>query len=155
MHPDTRHDHPFSLQEAMQFEPGTITTGESFSDPLSVKAIFISYPVELTEIARLQNSLQHLTSTQSILEEHVATDPDPDLIQALEENRVVMYVTNQPFHPVITVYQCLANRTNRDPSASLRQARCRFSFKYPLRPPHFGPCGNPPITDIPQCNPTS
>jgi len=64
-----------------------------------VKAIFISYPVELTEIARLQNSLQHLTSTQSVLEEHLATDPDPDLIQALEENRVVMYVTNQSFHP--------------------------------------------------------
>jgi hypothetical protein len=29
-----------------------------------------------------------------LLEEHIATDPDPDLIQALEENRAVMYVGN-------------------------------------------------------------
>jgi len=63
-----RYNHPFSLQEAVQFEPGTITS----------------------EIARLQNSLQHLASTQSSLEQHLAADPDPDLIQALEENRVVI-----------------------------------------------------------------
>ncbi|KAF8315646.1 hypothetical protein DL93DRAFT_2135698 [Clavulina sp. PMI_390] len=68
--PTSRFDQPFTLQEATAFEPGTITA----------------------EIARLQNSLQHLEETQTILKEHTATDPDPELIEALRDNNVVMCV---------------------------------------------------------------
>ncbi|KAF8333611.1 uncharacterized protein EI90DRAFT_2971089 [Cantharellus anzutake] len=62
--------HPFTLEEAMQFEVGLITG----------------------EIARLENSLQHLFTTQEQLEEAIGweTEPDPDLLGALQDNRVVI-----------------------------------------------------------------
>ncbi|KAF7292408.1 hypothetical protein HMN09_01224900 [Mycena chlorophos] len=42
------------------------------------------------EIARLQNSLQHLHDTQTMLKEAMESDPDPELTKALEENRTVI-----------------------------------------------------------------
>nr|GAT59910.1 predicted protein [Mycena chlorophos] len=42
------------------------------------------------EIARLQNSLQHLHDTQTMLKEAMESDPDPELTKALEENRTII-----------------------------------------------------------------
>jgi hypothetical protein len=44
------------------------------------------------EIARLQNSLVHLKSTQEQLKEANETDPDPEFEQAMKENEDVMQV---------------------------------------------------------------
>ena len=44
------------------------------------------------EIARLQNSLSHLKSTQEQLKEANAECPDPEFEQAIKENEDVMCV---------------------------------------------------------------
>lgn len=44
------------------------------------------------EITRLQNSLKHLEQTQDELREYNSAAPDPDFVQAIEENEVVMWV---------------------------------------------------------------
>ena len=44
------------------------------------------------EIARLQHSVQRLNETQEMLREAIASDPDPELTKALEENQTVMFV---------------------------------------------------------------
>ncbi|KAG6866441.1 hypothetical protein C0991_003959 [Blastosporella zonata] len=50
---------------------------------------------ELRDITRLQNSLQHLKQTQTVLQEYVDAespeDVDPEITKALEENTTVMY----------------------------------------------------------------
>lgn len=104
-----RFEQPFTLQEALQFEPGTITSGQylpklEHSQNLGSKIFFgiLFCLLDLyAEIARLQNSLQHLGETQSVIEEHVASDPDPDLLEALSDNRVVMCA------PSVLLYACL------------------------------------------------
>lgn len=63
------------------------------------------------EITRLQNSLQHLRETQTILREHVATESpqeiDVEITKAIEENETVMYASS---------YRCdhPADRPNTD-----------------------------------------
>lgn len=47
-----------------------------------------------TEIARLQNSIQHLKRSNAELEEAKAEDPDPVFDEALQENRDVMYAVS-------------------------------------------------------------
>jgi len=59
---------PFSLSEAVQLDVAVLTE----------------------EIARLQNSLQHLKRTQEQLEEATASDPDPEFTKAIEENSLVI-----------------------------------------------------------------
>ena len=46
----------------------------------------------LAEIARLQNSLQHLQETQNQLRQHIqeSDQPDPDFLEAIQENDTVM-----------------------------------------------------------------
>ena len=46
----------------------------------------------MVEIARLQNSLVHLKSTQEQLKEAYEEYPDPEFEQAIKENEDVMYV---------------------------------------------------------------
>ncbi|KAF8484924.1 hypothetical protein DFH94DRAFT_717006 [Russula ochroleuca] len=60
-----KHPQPFSLSEALKFDPATITE----------------------EISRLQNSLQHLRRTQDELRSH---SDDPELSLALQENEAVI-----------------------------------------------------------------
>jgi len=60
-----KHPQPFSLSDALKFDPATITE----------------------EIARLQNSLQHLKRTQDELRPY---SDDPELLQALQENEAVI-----------------------------------------------------------------
>ncbi|KAI0284383.1 hypothetical protein BGY98DRAFT_907466, partial [Russula aff. rugulosa BPL654] len=62
-----KHPQPFSLSEALKFDPATITE----------------------EIARLENSLQHLRRTQDELRSY--SDDDPELSQYLRENEAVMF----------------------------------------------------------------
>lgn len=50
------------------------------------------------EIARLQNSLQHLRKTQNELQLATDTDHDPELLNALEENNEVMSVLHDLFN---------------------------------------------------------
>ncbi|KAL1747716.1 hypothetical protein HDZ31DRAFT_31275 [Schizophyllum fasciatum] len=63
-----RHAQPFTLEQAVHLDVAIINE----------------------EIARLQNSLQHLNETQSLLRTHLASETDPDLKQALEENEEVI-----------------------------------------------------------------
>ncbi|KAJ7276497.1 hypothetical protein B0H12DRAFT_1085700 [Mycena haematopus] len=68
-----RYPQPFSLGEAKLLDVETITE----------------------EIARLQNSLQRLGETQSMLREHVAAmqpseEVDPEITKAIEENETVI-----------------------------------------------------------------
>ena len=51
------------------------------------------------EIARLENSLQHLRRTQDELRSQHSDDPDPELSQALRENEAVMSVPLFFFDP--------------------------------------------------------
>jgi len=60
-----KHPQPFSFSEALKLDPATITE----------------------EIARLQNSLQHLKRTQDELRAH---PDDPELAQAFRENEAVI-----------------------------------------------------------------
>ena len=51
--------------------------------------------LEPSEISRLQNSLQHLRQTQTLLREDIESDPthvDSEVKAAFEENGQVMYV---------------------------------------------------------------
>ncbi|KAH8830443.1 hypothetical protein DL96DRAFT_1592914 [Flagelloscypha sp. PMI_526] len=65
-----KHSHPFSISEALTFDT----------------------PVIAEEIARLENSLQLLKETQLMLNEDIesSTSPDPDVILAFEENKIVI-----------------------------------------------------------------
>jgi hypothetical protein len=56
--------------------------------------VIASVDPKSAEIARLQNSLQHLKRTQLELREHVTTSspPDPEFIEAIAENQDVMFV---------------------------------------------------------------
>lgn len=55
------------------------------------QATLLDVPVIFEEIARLQNSLQHLKRTQDELQAFVDdSEKDPDIVQALEENRTVI-----------------------------------------------------------------
>ncbi|KAI0081722.1 hypothetical protein K474DRAFT_1134288 [Panus rudis PR-1116 ss-1] len=63
-----RYPQPFTLQQAVQLDVPLITE----------------------EIARLQNSLQHLRETQEQLREAIKTDPDPEFTKAIEENEQVI-----------------------------------------------------------------
>ena len=53
------------------------------------------------EIARLENSLQHLRRTQDELRSQHSDDPDPELSQALRENEAVMSVPLFLFRSII------------------------------------------------------
>ncbi|KAI0045309.1 hypothetical protein FA95DRAFT_1561263 [Auriscalpium vulgare] len=61
-----------------------------YSQPFTLEEVMkLDVPIITDEIARLQNSLQHLRKTQNELREYVqgeAAQSDPDLIQAFEEN---------------------------------------------------------------------
>ncbi|KAF7332056.1 hypothetical protein MKEN_00086100 [Mycena kentingensis (nom. inval.)] len=63
-----RYPQPFTLAEASLLDVQTITE----------------------EIARLQNSVQRLDETQKILEQSIASDPDPELSKAFTENQTVI-----------------------------------------------------------------
>jgi hypothetical protein len=85
-----RYTQPFTLAEASGLDVETITEGGLFR--LRVKG----HRLILPEIARLQNSLQHLSDTQRMLREHVASvrppeEVDVEITKAIEENEVVMY----------------------------------------------------------------
>lgn len=60
------------------------------------------------EITRLQNSLQHLKQTQVTLQEYIDEEPskdvDPEIRNALEENRTVMYA---PIYQGQIIYQSI------------------------------------------------
>ncbi|KAI0322511.1 hypothetical protein OF83DRAFT_1093694 [Amylostereum chailletii] len=49
---------------------------------------------QIPEIARLQNSLQHLRKTQDEIRKFIEADrdPDPELVEAKQENETVMFV---------------------------------------------------------------
>lgn len=81
-----RHVQPFTVEQAVLLETAVITSGGCKSRLLCHKLTY------LTEIARLQNSLEHLQNTQRQLHENVNSEEhaDPILLQALEENKVVM-----------------------------------------------------------------
>jgi hypothetical protein len=88
---------------------------------------------ELAEIARLQNSLQHLRATQDMLRETLKTDDDPELASALEENDVVMFVLLLiiGMHYWLT---CMLQRLSGGESRHLKAclARERYSSRRPL-----------------------
>ncbi|KAF8076489.1 hypothetical protein FPV67DRAFT_1471778 [Lyophyllum atratum] len=67
-----RYAQPFTLAEAVRLDVAVITE----------------------EITRLQNSLQHLKQTQTTLQEYIEAespgDVDPEITQALEENKTVV-----------------------------------------------------------------
>lgn len=63
-----RYPQPFTLSQAVGLDVSTITE----------------------EIARLQNSLSHLRSTQEQLKDALAEDPDPEFTKAVEENQVTI-----------------------------------------------------------------
>ncbi|KAF5388121.1 hypothetical protein D9615_000488 [Tricholomella constricta] len=67
-----RYAQPFTLADAVRLDVAVITE----------------------EIARLQNSLQHLKQTQTVLQENIDVEPpeavDPDILKALEENKIVI-----------------------------------------------------------------
>ena len=66
-----QHAQPFTIEQARQLDVSTITQ----------------------EISRLENSLNHLEETQTILREALADGHDQDVEDALEENDTkVMYV---------------------------------------------------------------
>ena len=54
----------------------------------------LNHAVRSLKIARLENSLEHLASTQAQLEEAIQDEmqSDPTLLEALQDNRVVMSV---------------------------------------------------------------
>lgn len=83
-------EQPFSIDEAVHFEPGTITAGQYLCYLLLLRSL--RYYLERIEIARLQNSIAHLEATQTQLEQHIATDPDPDFVEALGDNRITLCV---------------------------------------------------------------
>ncbi|KAH9844263.1 uncharacterized protein C8Q71DRAFT_852765 [Rhodofomes roseus] len=54
------------------------------------EAIALDVPVITEEIARLQNSLQHLRRTQNELQAASDAAPDPEFTKAIEENDLVI-----------------------------------------------------------------
>ncbi|KAJ7068369.1 hypothetical protein C8F01DRAFT_1050487 [Mycena amicta] len=68
-----RYPQPFTFAEARLLDVQTITE----------------------EIARLQNSLQRLHETQTLLREAIASEADPELTKALEENQTVIVSGSQ------------------------------------------------------------
>lgn len=70
-----------------------------------------------TEITRLQNSLKHLRETQRILSSHVKDSDDTvdaDILLALDENKVVMYVRRQPAsHSKLTLQENSGSQEER------------------------------------------
>ncbi|KAI0732931.1 hypothetical protein C8Q72DRAFT_73158 [Fomitopsis betulina] len=62
-----------------------------FAQPFTLQeAVALDVSVLTEEIARLQNSLQHLRKTQNELQLATDTDHDPELLNALEENNEVI-----------------------------------------------------------------
>ncbi|GBE79698.1 hypothetical protein BKA93DRAFT_758315 [Sparassis latifolia] len=59
---------PFSLEEAVRMDVSVLTE----------------------EISRLQNSIEHLKTTQEELKEAMSSTPDPEFTKAVEENEVVI-----------------------------------------------------------------
>jgi len=59
---------PFTLEEAVRMDVAVLTE----------------------EITRLQNSLQHLKRTQTELQEARSSTPDPDIVEAIKENELVI-----------------------------------------------------------------
>jgi hypothetical protein len=68
-------------------------------------------------IAHLQNSMEHLAAMQSVLEEAIQADLDLDLLEAIGDDRVVMYM-----HPSLPTYLA---------------ARCSQHKHIPLLKPHI------------------
>ncbi|KII95119.1 hypothetical protein PLICRDRAFT_75166, partial [Plicaturopsis crispa FD-325 SS-3] len=65
-----------------------------YAQPFTLEqAILLDVPVITEEIARLENSLARLKSTQEMLREHLSmeeSEPDPELSEALAENELVI-----------------------------------------------------------------
>ncbi|EPT03748.1 hypothetical protein FOMPIDRAFT_1115201 [Fomitopsis schrenkii] len=62
-----------------------------YAQPFTLQeAAAMDVPVLTEEIARLQNSLQHLRRTQHELQIATDTDYDPEIAKALEENNEVI-----------------------------------------------------------------
>ncbi|KAF8897623.1 hypothetical protein BD779DRAFT_1491842 [Infundibulicybe gibba] len=59
-----------------------------------IEAIALDVSVITEEIARLQNSLSHLKSTQEMLREYIESEPqgesDPEVAKAIQENEIVI-----------------------------------------------------------------
>ncbi len=109
-----RHPQPFSLSDALKFDLATITEGSILiyyqtvatnhqpnitGSPIATESKNNDhnrlYPIIIVEIARLENSLQHLRRTQEELRSYSDRD-DPELSQALRENEAVMFVPPPP-----------------------------------------------------------
>ncbi|KAK0206422.1 hypothetical protein DFS33DRAFT_1314569 [Desarmillaria ectypa] len=65
-----------------------------YAQPFTLnQAIQLDIPVITEEIARLQNSLQHLRETQGLLEHYIRENPDdqdPEIEKAFKENETVI-----------------------------------------------------------------
>ncbi|KAK0468230.1 uncharacterized protein EV420DRAFT_452831 [Desarmillaria tabescens] len=65
-----------------------------YAQPFTLnQAIQLDIPVITEEIARLQNSLQHLRETQELLGQYITENPDdqdPEIDKAFEENETVI-----------------------------------------------------------------
>lgn len=62
-----------------------------YAQPFTLEqAVHLDVPIISEEIARLQNSLSLLRSTQEQLKEANEADPDPEFVKAIEENDEVI-----------------------------------------------------------------
>ena len=90
-----RYAQPFTMEQIMLLDVPIITEGRDWYVlvlALSREPLILSdHPAE---IARLQNSVKHLNETQEQLRDATQHTPDPEFIQALEENTIVMWVYN-------------------------------------------------------------
>jgi hypothetical protein len=82
-----RYSQPFTLAQAVLLDVATISEG--YQDLCRESALNLQGG---TEIARLNNSLEHLKRTQDTLQEYLAapSTSDPELERAKEENEIVM-----------------------------------------------------------------
>lgn len=89
-----RYPQPFTLTEAVSLDVSVITEGWLLVVLWSLSDKSLSC---FAEIARLQNSLQHLRQTQQGLREYLESElpgnADPEISKALEENEAVMCVS--------------------------------------------------------------
>ncbi|THH14674.1 hypothetical protein EW146_g5688 [Bondarzewia mesenterica] len=87
-----RHAQPFTLAEAARLDPPTITEGSNSHLGIFVRHGMNDAIIFVVEIARLQNSLQHLERTQDELRQCIqeAAVPDADFLDAIKENQDVI-----------------------------------------------------------------
>ena len=125
------HTQPFTVEQAALLELSVITAGGCI-----LKYLYHDL-TPLIEIARLQNSLEHLRDTQQQLQENVESEEncDPVILQAFEENKVVMYVMphfSARLTQLASTFQIVSRRTSvHVASCSGGQGSCA-SYQYTL-----------------------